>query len=299
MSDIELILIAAGILVLFLLWQYIPLKKQIRSLSRQMEAQTCGASEKMLDISLIDRDLEFLTGILNKYNIRQRQAISGAIRHEEHLKESIANISHDLRTPLTVILGHLQLLENEKLTPKQLQHVIAIRNKAERMKELVETFYDLSVLDEQPKKPVLESFNLSNLLLNLITENAPALEAKGIIPDISLPEYSVYLYSDKAMVERILQNLLTNAIRYSAGMIAVMLEQKENKKILFRIENTVQEGIDIDTERLFERFYTGDKSRHDGSTGLGLAVVQSLVSALNGTITAGIRENMLDFMLEL
>ena len=108
MSDIELILIAAGILVLFLLWQYIPLKKQIRSLSRQMEAQTCGASEKMLDISLIDRDLEFLTGILNKYNIRQRQAISGAIRHEEHLKESIANISHDLRTPLTVILVHLQ-----------------------------------------------------------------------------------------------------------------------------------------------------------------------------------------------
>lgn len=299
MSDIELILIAAGILVLFLLWQYIPLKKQIRSLSRQMEAQTCGASEKMLDISLIDRDLEFLTGILNKYNIRQRQAISGALRHEEHLKESIANISHDLRTPLTVILGHLQLLENEKLTPKQLQHVIAIRNKAERMKELVETFYDLSVLDEQPKKPVLESFNLSNLLLNLITENAPALEAKGIIPDISLPESSVYLYSDKAMVERILQNLLTNAIRYSAGMIAVMLEQKENKKIVFRIENTVQEGIDIDTERLFERFYTGDKSRHDGSTGLGLAVVQSLVSALNGTITAGIRENMLDFTLEL
>lgn len=299
MSDIELILIAAGILVLFLLWQYIPLKKQIRSLSRQMEAQTCGASEKMLDISLIDRDLEFLTGILNKYNIRQRQAISGAIRHEEHLKESIANISHDLRTPLTVILGHLQLLENEKLTPKQLQHVIAIRNKAERMKELVETFYDLSVLDEQPKKPVLESFNLSNLLLNLITENAPALEAKGIIPDISLPEYSVYLYSDKAMVERILQNLLTNAIRYSAGIIAVMLEQKENKKILFRIENTVQEGIDIDTERLFERFYTGDKSRHDGSTGLGLAVVQSLVSALNGTITAGIHENLLDFTLEL
>lgn len=299
MSDIELILIAAGILVLFLLWQYIPLKKQIRSLSRQMEAQTCGASEKMLDISLIDRDLEFLTGILNKYNIRQRQAISGALRHEEHLKESIANISHDLRTPLTVILGHLQLLENEKLTPKQLQHVIAIRNKAERMKELVETFYDLSVLDEQPKKPVLESFNLSNLLLNLITENAPALEAKGIIPDISLPEYSVYLYSDKAMVERILQNLLTNAIRYSAGIIAVMLEQKENKKILFRIENTVQEGIDIDTERLFERFYTGDKSRHDGSTGLGLAVVQSLVSALNGTITAGIHENLLDFTLEL
>lgn len=299
MSDIELILIAAGILVLFLLWQYIPLKKQIRSLSRQMEAQTCGASEKMLDISLIDRDLEFLTGILNKYNIRQRQAISGALRHEEHLKESIANISHDLRTPLTVILGHLQLLENEKLTPKQLQHVIAIRNKAERMKELVETFYDLSVLDEQPKKPVLESFNLSNLLLNLITENAPALEAKGIIPDISLPEYSVYLYSDKAMVERILQNLLTNAIRYSAGIIAVMLEQKENKKIVFRIENTVQEGIDIDTERLFERFYTGDKSRHDGSTGLGLAVVQSLVSALNGTITAGIHENLLDFTLEL
>ena len=82
-----------------MLYKYIRLKKQIRSLFEQMKDLTCGNTEKMLDISLIDKDLECLAGVLNQYNAKQRLAVSGALQHEEHLKESIANISHDLRTP--------------------------------------------------------------------------------------------------------------------------------------------------------------------------------------------------------
>ena len=253
----------------------------------------------MLDISLIDKDLEKLAGILNQYNIRQRQAVAGVLRNEEYLKESVANISHDLRTPLTVILGHLQLLQKENWESSQAQRVKVIFSKAEKMKELVETFYDLSILEEQQTVPEKEKFNISNMLINLITENAVALEKENILPEINLPDYSIYVYSDKNMVERILQNLLTNAIKYSVGTIKITLMEKENNNIIFTIENPMSDSSEIDCNRLFDRFYTGDKSRHNGSTGLGLAVVKTLVAILGGNIVAKVHANSLIITLEL
>lgn len=298
MSNIEIFsYILIGVLIL-LLFKYICLKKQIQNLSKQIADLAHGNTEKMLDISLIDKDLEQLAGILNGYNEKQRLSVSSALHHEEHLKESIANISHDLRTPLTVILGHLQLLKNENLSEEQKKRVETILNKAERMKELIETFYSLSLLDTEQTTPQKEKFNMSNLLMNLITENSPALEHKKIQPQISLPNNSVFIFSDPNMVERILQNLLTNAIRYSSGEIEIVLQQKKDK-ILFLIKNSVNNVTEIDVSRLFERFYTGDKSRHSGGTGLGLAVVKVLTEKLGGTVKATLQSNTLVVTLEL
>ena len=201
MSNIEWILIIITIFLVILLFRYIQLKKQIRNLADQVNELNSGNSQQMLDISLIDKDLERLAGILNQYNIRQRQAVAGVLRNEEYLKESVANISHDLRTPLTVILGHLQLLQKDNWEFSQAQRVKVIFSKAEKMKELVETFYDLSILEEQQTVPEKEKFNISNMLINLITENAVALEKENILPEINLPDYSIYVYSDKNMVE--------------------------------------------------------------------------------------------------
>lgn len=299
MSGIKLLLLIIVTLLLILLFKYIQIKKQIRNLSKQMTELINGKSEKMLDISLVDKDLEQLGAILNQYNDKQRQSIAGTLRHEKHLKESIANISHDLRTPLTVILGHLQLLKKENLTDRQAQRIETIFNKAERMKELVQTFYDLSVLDAEQITPQREDFNLSNLLINLITENAPALEAKNLSPKIDLPSHSVYLHSDFNMVERILQNLLTNAIRYSSGDIRMKLRQKGKNGAIFTIENPIESKIEINPDQLFERFYTGDKSRYNGGTGVGLAVVKLLTDKLGGNVSAEIKSNMLTVTLNI
>ena len=180
MSGIKLLLILVIAVLIVVLFKYVQIKRQIRNLSKQMTDLTTGKSEKMLDISLVDKDIEQLAAVLNQYNEKQRQSIASTLRHEMYLKESIVNISHDLRTPLTVILGHLQLLKKENLSAGQTQRIETIYNKAERMKALIQTFYDLSVIDAKEVTPVREDFNLTNLLINLITENAPALEAKGI-----------------------------------------------------------------------------------------------------------------------
>lgn len=264
-----------------------------------MEELVCKDTEKMLDISFIDKDLEQLAGILNQYNHQQRQTVASALRHEEYLKESVANISHDLRTPLTVVLGHLQLLKQENLSKEQENRVETILNKAERMKDLIETFYNLSVLDTECTSPRKEKFNFSNLLINLITENSPTLERKNICPEINLPDFSVFVFSDRNMVERILQNLLTNAIRYSNGNIKINLEQQVKNGVRFSIENSISNEAEVDVSRLFERFYMADKARHGGGTGLGLAVVKALVEKIGGSVKANLQSNTLVIILEL
>lgn len=129
--------------------------------------------------------------------------------------------------------------------------------------------------------------------------HAPALEAKNISPEIDLPPHSVYLNSDYSMVERILQNLLTNAIRYSSGDIKMGLKQTRKNRAIFTIENPIDSKTEINPARLFERFYTGDASRHNSGTGVGLAVVKLLTDKLGGNVSAEIKSNVLTVTLEI
>ena len=293
MIDIRIIIGLSALLLIILTVKYIRMKKQIRYLTGQINDLADGASEKMLDMSLVDRDLEKLAGAINKHYAKQRYTVVRVVQHEQRLKESIANISHDLRTPLTVLMGHLQLVRKSDLTQEQNRRVETALHKAERMKELMETFYDLSLIDSEQAAPVKERINFSNLLLDFLTENAPLLESRNIIPDIRLPGCSVFLDTDRIMMERILQNLLSNAVRYCAGDIMISLSDEGNGKVVFCMENTVPAGTKIDTARIFDRFYTGDPSRHGESTGLGLAVVKVLTEKLGGEIAAGMREDVL------
>lgn len=132
-----------------------------------------------------------------------------------------------------------------------------------------------------------------------ISSDAPALEAKNISPEIDLPPHSVYLNSDYSMVERILQNLLTNAIRYSSGDIKMGLKQTRKNRAIFTIENPIDSKTEINPARLFERFYTGDASRHNSGTGVGLAVVKLLTDKLGGNVSAEIKSNVLTVTLEI
>lgn len=286
------------ILVTVLSIKHLMLKREIRKLSDRIGQLACGATEQILDISLIDRDLERLAGLLNAYFAGQRTCVAEALRHEEHLKASVADISHDLRTPLTVILGHLQLLREYPLDPEQQRRVETALKKAGRMKELTESFYELSVFDRD-RSLRWERINLSNLMMDFLTENAPLFEERQLRPRIGLPDTSVYVRADRKLLERILQNLLTNAVRYTAGEIDITLSEREEGKILLQIDNTAENADSIDVDRLFDRFYTADPSRHGGSTGLGLAVVKLLAEKLGGNVSAGIDSGVLSMKLIL
>lgn len=299
MSVLIIAIIILSIFLICLLYRYIKLRAELHKVSDQLESLINDDNEKMIDIALVDRELEHLAGLFNRYNDKQRQIVAGAMRDEDYLKDSVANISHDLRTPLTVILGHLQLLAGSELTEDQAERLHIIRNKALRMKELVDTFYEYSLVTTSNTKPVLEKVNIHNLLIDFITENAPLMDKKGIVPDIELPEHSVYIVSDKKAVERILQNLLSNAVRYSAGDLAIGLRQAQDKSVSLSVSNKIPMDSSLDPDRMFDRFYTGDASRSSGGTGLGLAVVKELTDRLGGKVSAKLNDRLLTILVEL
>lgn len=293
--------IAIGVLsvaLIVLLYRYIRLKSEIRKISGQLEELVSDNSEKMLDISFVDKELERLAGLFNQYNDKQRQIVAGAIQDEDFLKDSVANISHDLRTPLTVILGHLQLIAKTELTDEQKERLDIVNNKAVRMKELVDTFYEYSLVTTSNTEMKHDKLNILNMLIDLISDCAPLMDKKGITPQIDLPEHSVYIYSDRNAIDRILQNLITNSIRYSSGDISVKLGTVEDG-IVLSVANPIPADSELDPVRMFDRFYTGDSSRNSGGTGLGLAVVKELTAKLGGSIGAVRDGEQLTIRLEL
>lgn len=296
MSYIELLLFILCVLLLVISVKYSMLKRQIRSITKQMNQLNQGKSEKILDLSLIDSDLENLASELNQQYQKQRSITANALRQEENLKESIANLSHDLRTPLTIIIGHLQLLQKSKLSKEQTCRVEIALRKSFRLKNLISTFYELSVLDSNHMDLNLENINVSNLFMDFIAEQASQFYKKQIRPEIHMPQSSIFIKADSNMLERIFQNLLTNAIKYTKGAIKISFFDTQ-KHVIFQIENTIDETHQLDTERIFERFYTGNPSRNGESSGLGLAVVKSLVEKMNGTISASLCNNVLSIQI--
>ena len=299
MSGIIFAVVLLALIAAYLLYRLLKLRREVRSISDQLEALVSGDTEKMLDITFVDKELERLAGLFNQYNDKQRQIVAGAMKDEQFLKDSVANISHDLRTPLTVILGHLQLLQKSELTEDQEERVKTVQSKAERMKELVDAFYEYSLITTSKTELKIERCNVLNILTDLITESVPVMEERGITPELQLPEHSVYMETDKVVIERIFQNLITNAIRYTTGNISISMTSPKDAKFTLTVSNPIPEDSELDPNRMFERFYTGDSSRSHGGTGLGLSVVKEYTSRIGGEVDARINDGELVIELRL
>ncbi len=227
---------------------------------------------------------------------------------DQELKETISNISHDLRTPLTSISGYLELLERDEQSEDLYQttsqdqltsanqrtsrsrYLFQIRNRTEAMKELIEQLFAYSLsISLPPQQP--EELTLNNVLEESLASCYAQLTEAGIVPQIQIPETPVRRTLDKVSLERIFSNILGNVAKYSAGDLAVCLSF--DGEITF--SNSAPNLTPVMVERLFDRYYTVETARH--STGLGLSIAKALTEHMEGTIAAFYREGQLTVRL--
>lgn len=270
-------------IILILLFVYIIyLQLQLRSINCQLSKRLAENTRQPISLQLLNRELNDLAININKCLKAEEILRLNGIREEKRFKELIANISHDLRTPLTAIKGYQQLMEHGELTGDQLKKLQVAKKHTEDLGRLIDQFFEYSYLLDANPEIKMERLNLTNLVTETLLESIHIFEENNL--SVKFEETApVFVFADKVMLMRIIKNLIRNCVQHSNGEIEVHLCVME--EVVLSFINPVKNRSEIDVERLFDRFYTGDIARHN-STGLGLSIVKLLAEQMGGRTSA-------------
>nr|WP_188384767.1 HAMP domain-containing sensor histidine kinase [Ornithinibacillus halotolerans] len=280
------IVITISIIAVFLFTRLFSIKKEVHNISQQLQKYTNRKTNKKIDIALMDKDIEKLGIQINKLMDMYVTEHREKIRFEMEQKQAVANISHDLRTPLTSILGYIQMAEAENVELEEKEEFLSIaKQRAKRLEALLNDFFELSVIESAEHKLKSERININRLVVDTIMSFYDRFNEKNLEPIINIPKGNLFIIADESAVSRVVENLISNAIKHSDGNIIISLEEKEST-IMLSIKNDAYTLTKQDVERIFDRFYMVDQSRSDNSTGLGLSIVKSFMDKMNGTIAS-------------
>lgn len=218
-------------------------------------------------------------------------------KEQAALKQAIADISHDIRTPLTSVVGYLQLAEKNAENEEQRADIEIALERAKYCSTLVNDFFELSVIDSKGIEPVMESVDVNDILCELILANFPNFEAKGITPRFEDSGNPVYAKADKKMLTRVIQNLISNGIKYSSDRLEISLEETKNA-VKISLTNPISD-YDIDVEKIFDKFYQSSKARTANGAGIGLYVCKQFITAMDGMIYASLENGLLTVTVTL
>ena len=225
-----------------------------------------------------------LCGQINRLVLDRQKIQAGYKKQEISLKKMLANISHDIKTPLTVISGYLEIMRINGADALALQKAEA---KANQVAGLVNQFFTLAKLEAGDMVMDMENVNISELCRENILDFYEILTRKDFNVDISVPEENIYVYGDKRAIERILTNILSNAIHYGIDgkYIGIFLHSEEG----FALIDITDKGKGIEkefAENVFERLYTMEdpRSRRVEGNGLGLAIAKNLAVQMGGDV---------------
>lgn len=300
-SQNRVLLVCIGCIAIFVAtagWIFRPLFKEYSDIVRR----NIKIDKDAIDINIqLPKNLKELEAVLNEVNTALRLSRYAVKEADQRKDDLVVHLAHDIRTPLTSVLGYLELLtENRDLSEQQRQKFMdsALR-KARRMQALVEELFEITHYSitqiELEKSPV----NLGMMITQLVEELRPVFEQRELNSEVILDEISpVYIDPDK--IARSLDNVLHNAAYYTppGGKITVRLDNLEEHTRI-SISNT---GIEIPPDKLarfFEKFYRGDESRPSdiGGSGLGLAIAKNIIEAHGGTITAENEDRITTFTI--
>lgn len=246
-----------------------------------------------LKTTSIDKDVENLIQSINLIFDSKQKIVAEKKENEEKLRASITNMSHDLRTPLTSIIGYLQMIKSEKQSEgDKKEYIEIVERRTKSLQQLINSFYDLSRIEGNEYKFNYKKVNLSNVLCENIAVFYNDFINNNIEPIIEVEENIKEIISDNVAISRIFSNLIGNMIKHGGNFVKITLKQEDNL-IVTEFINNVTEVTEENLDKLFDRFYTVDNSMSDKNTGLGLYITKILVERLGYFIDAKIEEENL------
>ena len=292
---LKIVLVILIILIILLAWYIIFSQLQLRNINHQLTKRLMEHTRQPISLELINKELNALVANINKCLKAEENLRLESVREEKHFKELIANISHDLRTPLTAIKGYQQLMGKDILSDDQRQKLQIAQKHADELGTLIDQFFEYTYLLNAEPILQIERINLTNLVTECLAESIAIFEENNLV--VNFNETSpIFVMVDKEMTVRIIQNLIRNCAQHSDSDIEVGILVRENAVMFFR--NLVKNPSEIDIDQLFDRFYTTDKAR-GRTSGLGLSIVKLLTEQMGGSTDAWLQDRHLEIRVGL
>jgi len=266
-------------------------KSGISKVTDVLKSNRSGDFNRRLHMGKRDKSLEELSTELNMLMDSFNDIIDKKQHLEKTHKQLISNISHDIRTPLTSLLGYVEVLRKEKgiSAEEKEKYLEIIESKGQLLYRLIQEFFQLSKLESEDTPLRFEKHNLAEKVRDVAASFYHDIVKAQVIPEIQVPEEPVYVWGDGTSMERILQNLISNALKYGkdGGVIGIKLRQ-EQKKVWVDVWDCGQGIPEKDIKYIFDRLYTAEPSRNEGlrGSGLGLAITKKLIEKQGGEIFA-------------
>ena len=223
---------------------------------------------------------------------------------EQSKDDLITNVSHDIRTPLTSIIGYLGLLKSSELNEDQTKYIQIAYDKALQMKALAEDLFEYTTLRSSTNnKLVLAPLHVNSMLEQVAAGFELEAEKKNIAFNVVTRPRDLVIDADAKMIVRMLNNLISNALKYGRGATEINLiaNKVNNEFVELRVENNGEQIPKKSLQKIFDRFYRVESSRNlkTGGTGLGLAITKSIVDLHSGNIKCQSTSELTSFIIQL
>lgn len=262
------------------------------------ELGSLAANINVLSKTLLAKEKES-----EKLKEKERAALDIERNAERQKNELITNVAHDLRTPLTTIVGYLELIKDDTALSKEDVHKYSgiAYEKSIRLQEMMDDLFEFTKLDNADIKLNKSMINLSGLIMQMTDEFYPSFKDCNITPIVDLPEENIYVQGDGQLLARVFDNLISNALKYGYHNTDLKIEVSGNEK--YATVKVINHGDTIapeDIPLLFNKFYRTDSSRNSktGGTGLGLAITKNIVDLHHGNISVTSDDQITTFIVK-
>lgn len=289
---IVLLCLILGVMAVTIVW----LSYSRRRLNQNIDEITDKIAEIIRDETdekvLIQTDQHKIQQLLvqiNRLLFHKQKVIADYAKTQESMKKMISNMSHDLKTPLTVILGYAEKLNQaQPMTQEEQKYVVMrLNHKVNSLVGLLNQFFDLVKIESEDYEIPLSKISLNEICRQIVLEFYDLLSSKGLRVEIEIPEQPIYIFGNEQALHRIFSNLISNSIRYgSDGGVFGLTLREEGEFVAVEVWDRGKGISEVNQDRVFERLYTLDDARNPQfqGSGLGLSISKRLTEGMKGTI---------------
>lgn len=289
---------AVTILFLIFFVLYLMHKRQIYTLNRKIDFIKKCTTNISLTADFSSKDIYELVNAINDLLQEYQKSVRDARKKNQAVKETITNLAHDLRTPLTAIYGYSQILLNSpNLKEQDVENVSIILERVNALNVLLNQLFEFARLESGEIVFTNTKINLNAILRKTIVSFYQQFEEKELVPEIEISEGVFDFYGDENAVTRVFTNVIHNALIHGRDNY-IFGSKMAGDNYEFYFKNRTEDMSVQDVNQIFERFYTTDKSRTKKTTGLGLSIAKKIVMGMGGTIEAELEEKMFSIVIK-